>query len=221
MSTSNNTNNTTVYNAEKDKEVPMHKIPINEKDKQFLKSLYDSAGPLTTTEIKQQTGLTRQNIKYRYNKFGRDTYTEIINVTKADPEDQMLDDQYKGMNQAEITQKGRTLIDQGLIGDPTEDHTTNEETHPNAEEHKERINTLENKVNALSETVDTQKETIRKLNQQTNENQDKLQSFEQWRTRINTFVMATRTAMKELGITFSKHLKEAKQEIQENEDQED
>lgn len=209
---------TTVYNKEKDEDVPMHKIPINKKDESFLKALYDSAAPLTTTELKKETGLTRQNIKYRYNKFGRDTYTEVIDVSKADPEEEMLDDQFSGMNQAELTQKGRTLIEQGLIGDPTEDPNTNNETHPNVEQYEEQINKLENKVNALTETVDTQKETIRKLNQQTNENQDKIQTFEEWRTRINTFVMAVRTALSDEDIPFSKHLKEAKKEIQNKED---
>lgn len=209
--------NTTVYNSKKEEEVPMHKIPINEKDKSFLKALYDSAAPLSTTELKKQTGLTRKNIRYRYDKFGRDTYTEVIEVSKADPNDEILDDRFSGMNQAKLTEKGRTLIDQGLIGDPTEDHTNNENENQDLEQYEERINKLENKINALNETVDTQKETIRKLNQQTNENQDRIQTLNEWKMRINTFVMAARTAMNEQDINFSQHLKEAKQEIQQKE----
>ncbi|WP_276278462.1 hypothetical protein [Haloarcula regularis] len=152
----------TVYDEENDEEVQMGRVPIEDNCEEFLRTLYDAEEYLSTQTIKSLTGLTRQNIHYRYNKFGRKTYTEIIDVREV--EDDYLPRHKDQMLEAALTDKGEKLIDQGLLGDPNAEmeQETVEITKERYEDMEEEIDSLHNQVNALRDQLNELERSSRK-----------------------------------------------------------
>lgn len=217
MST-NESDDVLVYDEEKGEHVKMHEVPINENDKAFLKTLFEADGPLTTTDIREKTGMERYNVRYRYKKFGEEKYSEIISIDRI-RNDESLATTVEEIKQAELTDKGRRLIQQGLIGDPTEDHVSEEVvlTKEEFENYRDEINRLESRVNTLKNTLDQQKNGFSEMESDIDSLKSTVESINSWKRRINTFVIAVKSAMEQLDVKFGKHLKEAQKEVEERE----
>lgn len=196
-----------VYDEENDEQVEMHKISINDKDKAFLQCLYEADGYLTTMEIGKITGIDRNLVHYRYDKFGRDRYTEVIDVRDVDSE--QLPRRLEQMKEAKLTDKGRELIEAGLIGDLDEDHISEEIVLT-----KEEFEEYRDELTELQEVVTAQATKIDGLEQELATVQKDVSSFKDWKVRINTFVFAARSAFKSLNVKFGQHLKKAKKEVE-------
>lgn len=197
----------TVYNEEMGEEVQMGRVPIKDNCEEFLRALYDAEGYLSTQTLKSLTGLTRQNIHYRYNKFGRETYTEIIDVREV--EDELLPRHKDQMLEASLTRKGRTLIDQGLLGDPNAEmeQETVEITKERYEDMNREIDSLNNQVNALQDRLKELEATSRK-------NRTDLEQLKSWKRRMGIFALATKKALQQTDVGFSECLEEARDERQ-------
>lgn len=218
MSNSEEGDEVLVFDGKIDKHVEMYEIPINEKDKIFLKTLFEADGPLTTTDIREKTGLERYDVIYRYKKFGEERYTEILSIEHIGPKDDPSIN-VQEVKQAELTDKGNRLIKQGLIGDPSEEHTK-EDILVDKEtlvEYQEEINRLESRINTLKNTLDQQKSTVNEIDSEVSSIGDDIKSLNDWKKRINVFVIAVKLAMEELGVNFGEHLKGAQEEAERRE----
>lgn len=200
-----------IYDEQEDEHVTMHKIPVNDKDRSFLQCLFEADGYLTTSEIRQQTGINRRLLNYRYNKFGEERYSEIVDIAKVDEED--LPKNIEEMKKAKLTDKGRQLIRQGFIGDPAEDHISEEVvlTRDKYEELLDDMEQLENRVNTLKSVLDNQTSVLRDM-------QSSVDSLTQWRTKVNTFIIAMKSALSALNVDFGRHLKKAREKVNQKSD---
>lgn len=228
-------NDETVYNKQTEQQQSVYKINFNEHDKTYLKCLYDEEGFLTTTQIKAKTGLDVDKIGYRNRKFGTQKYIEFVKVEKADTS--KLPSHMEQMKQAKLTDRGRELINKGILGNPTnievEAPTTQdkEELQKQITEHKEQISELQNKNRSLKVLHDHQDEKIEKLEKEIqeiknsktnttekidsiqkeiNEIQEQIKNISQWKQRINEFVFGSKLLLQDKDINFTPYIKQAK-----------
>jgi hypothetical protein len=194
-----------VYDEQNDQEVKMQRIAINDRDKAFLQALLDTDGWMTTHQIKQATGLDLDSVHYRYDKFARERYTKLVKLRDAQAD--YLPPHQRDMLEARLTNRGKTLLNMGLMGNPTEKYrdqkvTLDEEDYENL---CNQLDQLENQVNALHNQVSQNDDSLREV-------RATVESLDGWRSRINTFVIATKLALQQLDIDVSDCLREARKE---------
>ncbi|QIB75235.1 hypothetical protein G3I44_13635 [Halogeometricum borinquense] len=205
-----NTQEVSTLDEKYDEQVSIHQIQIGEKDREFLSVLYNSDEPLTTAEIRERSGLDRREIDYRYDKFGRERYTEIIDVSPADPS--ILNRQVQGMNEAEMTEEGRKFFDMGLVGDPSGDYTQEEVVinKEKLESMQERMQMMETRIDSLQEKCDLQQETI-EHNQYLGEKANGGVSY--LKPAVVALTLVVRDCMDD--VDFSRYLESAREQIRE------
>lgn len=129
----------------------LNDISVQEKDKKFLHAIYDLDGKAKTTEIRERTGLSSGDTKYRFNKFSDNG---IIEKDQEDPDDAKY---HNPQNIAILTERGKEFINKGFTGGEVfeEERTkTVELTLEEYEELVEDIEQLENKLKVTQKKVE-------------------------------------------------------------------
>lgn len=144
-----------VYDLQNNEYLHIDKIAVNDKDKAFLQCLYEAEDFLTTMEIGEITGIDRNLIHYRYDKFGRKRYTEILDINNVNPDE--LPQKLEKMKEVRLTDRGQKLIESGLIN-LNEDHLS-EDIILSRDEFEGYVRRIHN----LEQTVGDQNERIQKL----------------------------------------------------------
>lgn len=210
-----NSQEVSVLDEKHDEQVTMHQIQINEKDRRFLSALQESDEPLTTSEIRERTGLNRKDTDYRYDKFGRKQYTEIVSVREADPS--VLNRQVKGMKEAELTEKGEKLMRMGLVGDPSDEYTQDEMVV-----NRERFEKLEDQNEMLENRVDEITNRCERQQEQIERHQYMCEKSMGFRSRVEPYILAFTWIVKEhMDVDFSYYLSEARDQIHADESSEE
>lgn len=121
---------------------------LTPKDKhaQYLYQVWKH-GTLSTSEIREKTDLSGQDVRNRHRKF---TNLNYISKTKIDaPEDE----QYDTISIVELTQKGETKINEGKYGVLALDEDTDTSTAD--EDIEERLQDIEEQFENIQERFDS------------------------------------------------------------------
>jgi archaellum component FlaC len=127
-------------------------ISLGDDAKEILKCVFDSGGEATTSEVKQDTGLSTDTIRYRCysskdalaDKYG------LVQLSQVDPSE------YFGNGfppkRIELTEKGRQSIEQGLVSAEIFHGGSSDSVSLSMGEFErfdERLGRLENRVNSV------------------------------------------------------------------------
>lgn len=123
---------------------------IRIEEKLILEALFKNEDPLSTTQLKASTGIDTDGLGYSVR-------------SKLEPEG-LVDYWYEDRNGTEtrvhqLTEKGESEIQQGLIGDifsegPTEEELERVALESRVDELEERVESVENKTQANKELID-------------------------------------------------------------------
>lgn len=184
-----------IFDEKNDVYMPMSKISINKKDKAFLQCLYQADQYLTTMDISEITGISRNLIHYRYDKFGRKQYTELVDVRTVDSS--QLPKKLEDMKKAKLTEKGRKVLENGLIGDLTEDYIS-ETIVLSRKEFKiqqDKISRLQERVEDQQKQIDDMKQTVQYL-------RGEASYFNSWIEYASTVLDKFRSSVDFYGVEF-------------------
>lgn len=204
-----------IFDSDAEEYKTIHQIQINEKDKAFLQALVDQDDFVTISDLKSITGISRQNLGYRFEKFG-ERYADIIDVEHQDAEESPY---HSPPRMACITDKGKEAIKSGLIGNPEEDHITPtiELTKDDIEDIEGKFDQMQTQINSLQSELEKQQSSMQDLQHKLQDISERLSKLNSWKEDVKVFVLAVRYTFKNSDINFVKYLKKAKRERKEEE----
>jgi flagellar motility protein MotE (MotC chaperone) len=183
-----NSDDIRIFDAKNDRYIQAGKISINSKDKAFLQCLYKADRYLTTRDISERTGISRNLINYRYDKFGRKQYTELVDVRTVDSS--KLPKKLEDMKEAKLTEKGKNVLENGLIGDLSEDYISEKIVLS-----QEEFENQQEKISKLQETVEEQRTQIMELKQDIQYLQGEISYLNNWRDYASEVIDTVRSSM--------------------------
>lgn len=156
-------------------------IQLTEPAEEVLQSLFDRGGEATTSEIKQDTGLTTSKIRYRLTRSKdalQDEYG-LVSVSQVSPAE------YSGTGhppkRVELTRKGRKAISEGWVSpERFQDNISDEVSisREQFEEFNERVKRLEQRVNASLKGDSVDEGDVRELQEEVAGLKDSVSSLE-------------------------------------------
>lgn len=128
-------------------------IVLTDDAEAVLASVYENGGVATTSEIKRDTGLDTDTIRYRVER-SRDALTDAGLVDIESTPREAYDGPGLPPKRVELTERAVDEIEDGLLGGDVFESGVSDEVSVSREQFREfqnELQTLENKVSALAE----------------------------------------------------------------------
>lgn len=125
--------------------------------REMLRTMYRHGGEATTSTLREEAGLSRNQVNYRYRKLHE---RDLVETWKARPADGSQEQTH-----ARLTDLTRDAIDDGLLDDITDAHTNLQQLRADLSALEDRVSGLPGRwtFDALETDVETVRENQREL----------------------------------------------------------
>ncbi|WP_259519474.1 hypothetical protein [Halanaeroarchaeum sp. HSR-CO] len=178
---------------------------IDEKAMRFLRAVRDFGGSASTTEIRRQTGLTRPEVKYRFDRL------ESLGLIEISYAEQGYGDR-DPPKVARLTGDAKREIEWGLV-DSKFSKAKNKVDSEAIQNLKNRIDRLESRVDVISHNPE-----IAELNGRLKELEDRQDALKtntlNWFKETEFIIGGNQLALLETGVDLDSFVEEAKDRIE-------